>query len=505
MENNFYNDQFEQFLKESVDDFRMYPSKRVWNSLYNNLHPDRKWPSLATCLLIILTLTLFGVSNKQVVNTVATSGTSGVTESGISHKNNLATLINSKTSPASEISVKNTSVSETKKGTGNTKTIRGNYVRNNSIQGEQASKEKNNIIQSLVSRSSIPGNRDESMTNAADKVDLITSTLTGNNTNAEPSYVSIIDKNENRVSAMNESSLRSTFNQYELIPGKSITAGQKISKPFVRKKLLDVAEKEWIEDFAFHNKPKNKFKGRLAYEWYITPSIGYRNLKKNTGIKTPSTALSNPPGITGRSENYTIQHDPSWNLEAGGVFLLSVSKSFRLKAGLQLNYTRYTVHGAKMGHPGYSTLLLNNPSTGGVELVSRSSKVANIPEGTKGSKLNSSTYQVSIPIGADLKLAEINRFKWYAGATVQPGYVLAGNPYLISADMKNYIYDISLLRKWNVNTSFETFVTMNLKKNTVLSVGPQFRYQLFSTYTKRYTYDEKLYNLGMKVGFTRNF
>ena len=72
-------------------------------------------------------------------------------------------------------------------------------------------------------------------------------------------------------------------------------------------------------------------------------------------------------------------------------------------------------------------------------------------------------------------------------------------------DLKNYIYDASFIRKWNVNTGIETFVSYKTKGGIVINAGPQLRYQLLSTYNKSYSYTEKLYNLGIKMGVTKNF
>ena len=75
MEKEFYTDEFEQLLKEKADQFRMYPSKRVWHSIYNNLHPDlfynpqmkrhlhltlHLYPNLYQSLLVMLGLKGFG-------------------------------------------------------------------------------------------------------------------------------------------------------------------------------------------------------------------------------------------------------------------------------------------------------------------------------------------------------------------------------------------------------------------------------------------------------------
>jgi hypothetical protein len=86
--------------------------------------------------------------------------------------------------------------------------------------------------------------------------------------------------------------------------------------------------------------------------------------------------------------------------------------------------------------------------------------------------------------------------------TVQPTYLINRNTYLITTDFKNYTQEPSLLRKWNFNTSAEAFIaykTGDLK----WQVGPQFRYQLFSTYIKEYPITEHLMEFGIKIGVAK--
>ena len=60
-----------------------------------------------------------------------------------------------------------------------------------------------------------------------------------------------------------------------------------------------------------------------------------------------------------------------------------------------------------------------------------------------------------------------------------------------------------MLRKWNVNAGVESFISFKTKSGADINLGPQFRYQLLSTYSKQYTYTEKLYNIGFKLGITK--
>src|SRR6187551_3393942 len=52
MERNF-NNEFERFLKENADQYRMYPSAKVWSGVYNALHTRRKWYGLGIVLLLL--------------------------------------------------------------------------------------------------------------------------------------------------------------------------------------------------------------------------------------------------------------------------------------------------------------------------------------------------------------------------------------------------------------------------------------------------------------------
>src|SRR5215204_395478 len=43
MERDFYNEDIEQLIKEKADQYKMYPSDKVWKGIHRSLHPTRKW------------------------------------------------------------------------------------------------------------------------------------------------------------------------------------------------------------------------------------------------------------------------------------------------------------------------------------------------------------------------------------------------------------------------------------------------------------------------------
>ncbi len=266
-------------------------------------------------------------------------------------------------------------------------------------------------------------------------------------------------------------------------------------------KTFSQEDKAWMEAYALHNKPgRNIWKERMTMEIYATPSIGYRTQTSNVKNEAQLNTL-----ISGNQTiDKTVSQVPALGLEAGIGLTYHLGKNILLKGGTQLNYTNYIVHADETNHPILTTLLMNDPATGNTFIAARSSTYSN-SSGLQPVALHNKTYQLSLPVGVAVKLAgDSKKMSWYVGASIQPSIVIGGSAYLASADYKSYISDPSLLRRWNMNSGFETYINYPIGGYT-LQVGPQFRYQLFSTYSKKYAYNENLYSAGIKVGLVKGF
>lgn len=503
MEKNFYRDNFEQLLRDTTDNFRMYPSNRVWHSIYNNLHPSRRWPSMAVWLLFIFSVIFIGVANNQRSVTTYAETNAGnsnpIAQPGIQplHKNNLPGTINTETGSKQLLAANNNGVP------GGNYRVNANYQQTSNVPAESVSQQpntasaytktpvkKNKTTKATSSKFSISGGQ----TTSENKEDVVSI----NKTNSTDQ----LDADGNEL-IKNLSAITVSITTPEVINPKENTEEKKET---VNVKVDATNDKEWIEHFAFQNKPQqSKWKSKARYQFYITPSIGYRTIQKNNSY----SVAANTSFITNQSTpekqfEQAVSQAPAVNMELGGSVIYSVSKLVNLKIGVQLNYTNYNINAYELKHPTMTTLLLNDLNTELPVLSPRTTTLANT-EGVYTTKLNNNTYQVSIPVGAELKIAGNNRLNWYAGATLQPTYIAGGDAYFISSDLKNYVTDNSLLRKWNLNGGIETFISYRTKSGIILNAGPQFRYQLLSTYSKQYSYDEKLYNLGLKIGITTRF
>jgi hypothetical protein len=193
---------------------------------------------------------------------------------------------------------------------------------------------------------------------------------------------------------------------------------------------------------------------------------------------------------------------PEYNLEAGGAFLVNVTSSLRVKAGMQLNYTNYKLTNDEsvndITNESNKAIVTNTAQVNEIQML-------NPDMNAELKKFNSSTYEISIPLGTELELIGNHHLKWFAGATIQPSYLVGGYPGQNANETKSYFEEGYGFRKWNVNTSFETFLSYKLPNGSRISAGPQFRYQLFSSYDSKYLYNDKQYNIGLKLGISRNF
>lgn len=521
MEKKIYNDDFEQFLKETADDFRMYPSKRVWNSLYNNLHPGRKWPSLSVCLLLVSSIIFIGISHKNEI-----VGSESITKNSdkIPATNKLfaSADLNKATAvlPVKQNGFVSDKTNQMLTATVNS-TVNSITATKNSNTGQQQTsilkqqQTTTNTIQRSLPATAYQGNTINS--NIAEHEPLISDAADAKNSSAN-SFDNKTRQGQTIANTVSEAGnenpvVLSSLEKYDGILAEN-SLRKNITLNIIEKELPVVklpqlntknnSEKLWIDDYAFHNQPAPPLKSRLQYEVYVTPSIGFRKLEQTASYTAPaprpSLVTSVPDGPN------ALQHNAAFNLELGYGYVYTQSKHLRLKAAVQLNYTSYKIHAHQLGHSTYTNLLIRDPyTTGGTKLSQRSSSLVNLRAGDNNKKLNSSTMQVSIPLGADVKFAGKHNLQWFIGATVQPTYVLFGNAYLISADSKNYVYDSKFLRKWNINAGVEAFVSYKTKRGITFNAGPQFRYQFLSSYKSKYTYDEKLYNIGIKFGMVRNF
>jgi hypothetical protein len=530
MDNKFYIDDFERYLKEKADEFKMYPSKRVWNSIYNDMHPGSRWPSISMCIVLIGTLFLVGFLNTNTTNKTGRNSLANQTSTSFITASYVAADLGKTVSGAKDIE------SEQKKLAASSKTVVAAVKNNissvivqpvefnkNSPNTIQANKHYTNSIPVILSsvnynntavekllpnnnewNSVAPGNTVSTDITSAnidersgDRLvsDDANNFLTSNNSTAVNGQSRIIEKNRHYETIAEKSlpDLHITINS-----ANTTGAVRESAKTNNNNIAITEADKFWIENYAMYNRPApKKWKGKLSLQTYFTPSVVYRSLE--------NTAADKNIGLTGFADNSDINnsvtHTPSFGAELGTSLRYDLSKRIKIKGGIQLNFTRYNAHAFDNGHPIATsiTMLGNN---GNVAYEEYRISPYNSNYGITPVKLHNQTYQVSLPVGADYKIAGADNFEWYAGATIQPTFVLGGRSYLISTDRRNYVKESDMLNRFNLNAGLETYIAIKTKGFT-WQIGPQFRKQIFSTNSKTYSIEERLMNYGVKIGITK--
>ena len=483
MEENNYRDDFEHFLKGNADEFKMVPSRKVWFSLYNNLHPDRRWPSMAVCLLILTAVLYLGIANN---NSLSSAARKASTENFSAILNDIH--IDNKITFSAKDYIKIIDLKQPEFSIISTKV-------------ENALSEYNTAVMHTDKEVVTPIINEYARSENENEKDILTEQLAtfksnSNNNSLVKENLEITQKN-----TISFAEIKIEIPQQKDNSDSSLNlepAGEYVTPSSNNNALnatLEQVEKSWKEDYAFKNKPAiNQFKQNASLSYYVTPSFGYRIFSKKSEMNYANPTLANGRII---NDANPLLDDAALNLEGGAILQYSLSKKFRLKTGVQANYTTYISNVTATGHPSQTSLTYSNSSN-----LLRSS---NYTTKAGGDRINKSTMQVSMPIGADYKIAGRGRVNWYVGGTIQPTYILSGSAFVLSTDEKYYISETALLRKINLNTAVETFISLKSSHGIILNVGPQFRYQLLSSYKNAYNYTEKIYNVGLKIGVSTSF
>jgi hypothetical protein len=78
------------------------------------------------------------------------------------------------------------------------------------------------------------------------------------------------------------------------------------------------------------------------------------------------------------------------------------------------------------------------------------------------------------------------------------------NAYLLSTNFKNYSENPEMVRSFNINSNIEAFLSFKAGYFK-WQIGPQLRYQPYSTFIPQYPIKEHLMDYGIKIGLSKTF
>jgi len=245
----------------------------------------------------------------------------------------------------------------------------------------------------------------------------------------------------------------------------------------------------------------NTYKGKRTrksweLEFSVSPTISYRKLIENTNaLQAARSQMSTVPAIAVPELNSVVNHKPDLGLQFGISVKRRLSDRLTFTGGIQFNISKYNIR-AYRGVGEMATIGLN--SGGGTGTVSSFTNYRS-SGGAWGNWLANFYFSASAPIGFQYRIAGNRKVNWGVASTLQPSYLMSNHAYVLSTDYKNYLEVPSLIRRWNVNGQFETFVGFQTGK-TRWTLGPQARYQILSSYEKAYPVQEHLFDIGVKLG-----
>lgn len=454
MERNFYSESFENLLKGHADKFKMTPSKKVWHGIYNDLHPGKRWPSIAMSMIIIFTLVIIGHLNTNNGHTIP--------------------LYKLNSLQAASKLIKPVKTLNAVKPSANQRMITDNTAENNPGINDPS----NTALQLPVIKNIQPSsNRTAYQPVVNNKPNLAIS----ENKNETPSgkIENSVTNTVNKISNTNDAVTNSSLDLNNVETEKEIiNSTTNINKEISSSAKVTTQKTQPETKSESIRKPHRV--SNVTWTYYITPSFSYRYLSADI--------------------NNSVAHRPRIGYEAGIEMSFKIFKKLEFISGLQVNYSGYKIE-ANNTHPTLATLTLNSETPAQYNIYSSVSHYGN-STGSEFTTLKNYSLQASFPIGLQYVFAENDNVKFSAAATFQPSLIIANQSYLLSTDKKNYLTAPEIVRNWNMNTSFTTYVSFSSNLFN-WQIGPQVRYQLLSTYSKRYQDKEHLVNYGIRVGISK--
>lgn len=463
MESNFSNRDFEQFVKQNADQYRMFPSEKVWKGINNALHTRRKWYGFWLSMLLLVTggavtwvMMAYPSSKKQ--DQTSQTGTP------ISEKNTPAVVASNSSSQTIE------NLLPFSKQT-------------------LAFQQTQPVIKDLtITESLLPSITDELSTEITAIRHLTETTVTEKQFTPITSDLAVSGKiNIPAELSTHLNSAEKSDIDSEKYPATSDDGQSRLSVSVFYPFTIESV----INSYKFKKAPR-----KLSWQLFVTPTVSYRKLSVNKSYDNPSGSVY-PFASPSSDVNSAVTHKPDLGLQIGLSARYPITKNIKIRGGLQFNINRYDIKAYQFNGE-VATIDLNGGP--GNNTISTWTYYRNY-NGYKSDWLKNYYFSVSAPIGAEIKLLGNTKTNIGIAGTLQPTYILNDRAYLISTDFKNYAEVPRLIRHVNLNTSFETFVNYTSGK-TKWQIGPQVRYQILSSFQNKYPVKENLFDFGLKIGVT---
>ncbi len=534
-ESNFYSDEFEQLIREKTEQYKMYPSEKVWKGVHNSLHTKRKWFIGSMALLVGGILFLAG---RELISPSA--------HPLLAAKNLAAGDSGAALSKTPVPAVIRHSSLTAYRSTSNTPVARHDDIIISGADNEEEQDQSYKGITITLSHLVISQpDLSEFLSHAVKLPDQAPAlpVITAKSTNAADagparvsedgsggsgSSIALTEKNTEEADGSAGITARSVL---ESLSAKGVQAARNnrsgrnlaltrsggsspaggllpdsaaASAKASATTIAEAADRQrinWLHDYAMYTLPSPARQPRTYLQLTLSPTVNYRTL--SGGDYGPGKFVPNAPVAPfhpGDAQKY-VDHSPALGFQVGGSLLYRVTRNLSIKGGLQFNFSRYKIKAYASNSPQQATIALSSYYGYIIDSLTSYTRVGNFGGRTQETYSND-YYQLSAPVGFELRVLGNERLQFNIGATIQPSYLLNTNSYMLTSDYTGYTKEPSLFRRWNVSGGLEAFLTYKIG-GIRLQAGPEFRYQLLSTYTSQYPISENLKGYGFKIGIVK--
>ncbi len=491
MEDNFNQNGFEEFLKEQVRNHRMYPADTVWRDINKKLHGEKKWPALTIAAFTLLSATIaicvYFTPQPDIFNVKPNTENSTLPDA--QHSIVLDKLVSS--APASD--EKNNSADAIK-----------SQLTDKSASSPAVSAGRNTDISAAEATGQNKAlTKNERKLNSSIAIDVTNTKPLQKQDNHQSIENTIASTNEEPIK--NQTAALPIIGRNEIIiPGKikPLAENQQLTKEYSDKNMVDDFLKDHKEDIPLYTTSKRKsLKNKFGIQIYVAPSISYRKLLEDRSVLKEGGANAGPVGLNYVADvNKVVRHRPGNGLEAGVSILYYLSENIRIKSGFQFNVRQYSIEAYRSNTELASIALVGNNRIDTVNTLA----IYRNSNGYYSTELVNRYYQLAIPIGIEWEIIGNKTIQLNVAGSIQPTYLINRNAYLISTNFKNYSENPEMVRSFNINSNIETFLSFKAGYFK-WQIGPQLRYQPYSTFIPQYPIKEHLMDYGIKIGLSRTF
>lgn len=517
MESNFYSDEFEQLIREKTEQYKMYPSENVWKDVYSSLHTKKRW-FIGSMSLLVGGIML--VAGKELLFSSS--------HAGLAKKQTLAATANNPKTNAESSENKALPAPFTDFQTGHKSQDPAEF------QDPQRMAHGTldiNIVDPLTDPAPTPAGTIAVVSTVTPiRADVHPEDFARNDQKPAETYLGFLarTRKENThdlsydpdpsVSDM-DIDLGSAAVQ-GMMPGPGLqiplhTAGyarmanraRMVTDFTIEAGTIDAADTgnvvqrvNWLQEYAMYNMRPASAKNLAYWQFYFAPDINIRMLSGAMYTPPSKSDIGTLPvslAQTRTGANFL----QNLGFEAGGSVLYRIARNLSIKGGLQFNYARFMIDAyAPAGSTGGNT----NGSLDSTLIIIPAPGVSTKGNGFAPQILTNEYFQLAAPVGLEYRVWNNDRLAVHVAATVQPTYLLNTTAYLLTPDNSAYIQQSSVFRRWNLDAGAEIYVSYKLASGLLLQAGPEYRYQILSSYTDQYPLRENLSIYGLKIGISKS-